>query len=521
MKLIDKVIDKVRILTEWTSGDRTSDEVSNCMDAHSLTCLLQLANGGDPSAQAKLGCEIEEKDWDVMQALQTRRLAVLGAPWKCLPAKGQEEDPRAIEIAEKAEEMLGAISGGEAIGAENTIGLDGLLEHLLKAILPGYSIAEIIWEPGGASISGFLPREPAQVTFENSKLPLLKVEQGDAIALEPNKWVWHCHNTSSGDKTRGGLIRPLGWMFLIWSLGIRDLARFVEKFGMPFMVARVDQDNWDKNRFTILDMIKNFGSDGGGVFGKGVETEVVQASNNGGEIYFTLLEYFYEAKTRCILGQLASSSDASGMSNGGAQDEVRRDILAADQKSLGRTITQDILTPWTAFVFGPDAPVPSFEIGEEETDDLASLCEIVSKLRQAGYAATPEWVTNTFNIPIVEIAASSEEALSLVGERPLSPQRLASTLMAQRIRPTSATAMASMLDPLGPVLDEMLSNLPEDGDEIALAAWRDTAVERLESDALWDALDPSALTELLTNAMLSGNANGREEAIANIKETTR
>ena len=88
---------------------------------------------------------------------------------------------------------------------------------------------------------------------------------------------------------------------------------------MPFVVAKVDRNAWENERGVMRNLIRSFGPNGGGVFTKSTELELLQASNSGGDVYFKLLEYTSKAITKVILGQLASSSESGGLSGGERQ----------------------------------------------------------------------------------------------------------------------------------------------------------------------------------------------------------
>jgi phage gp29-like protein len=251
---------------------------------------------------------------------------------------------------------------------------------------------------------GFAPGPAGAITFQNDQHPRLATStQPLGLPLAPAKFVFHKHRARSGDAARGGLIRPLGWMYLFQSVGMKDLMRFAEKFGMPFVSARVDDSAWEKDRAKIAYLVRNFGSDGGGVFSKAVELELLESGGQGGgDVYFKLLQYFGDAKTKVILGQTASSGDAGGFSKGQAQSAVRQDILEADCQALAATIRSDVLRPWVAFNFGADAPVPVVEFDCAPPEDLKGKAEMVGTLATAGYQADPEWVEKQFGVPLMK-----------------------------------------------------------------------------------------------------------------------
>jgi len=402
-------------LVRWEDSDRSESDESRALTPTRLDSIFREANAGTASAQARLAAEIEEKDWDIAQALGTRRAAVEGIDWKCQPAI--EDDSLAKEIADAAQKMLGGITAEE----HEDLSFDGCIDHMLTAILPGYAWLEIMWAAGGAAVRSFAAGITSGIKFKATQEPLIVTRDKPlGRPMAPNKFVFHKHKARSGDATRGGLIRPLGWMYLFANLGVKDLVRFVEKFGMPFVVARLDDNSWEKDRNRIKYLVQNFGSDGGGVFSKAVELELTQAASNDGSVYFQLLDYFGAAKTKVILGQTATSGDAGGFSKGQAQADVRQDILEADCDAIAVTVRRDVLRPWTMFNYGADAPVPVFKFNCEPPEDLKDKADVVKTLFEAGYQVSVEHVQEQFGMPVTlkaDLPSSGADGVALVGEK--------------------------------------------------------------------------------------------------------
>ena len=389
-------------LTQWEAADRWRPEQSNALSPSKLGAIFTRANQGDPTAQAKLAEEILEKNWDIRHAVGTRAAAVAGIRVSCVAA--DPEDARAVEIAAAAEAMLEAVE--PARDRQGDCSFPRLLASMSGALLPGYDCAEIQWAEGGTRIEAFSPLPRDAVTFSMSQQPLIATTATPTgLPLTPNKFIFHRPGGMRGDATRGGLIRPLGWLHLFANLGIKDLARFVEKFGMPFVLAKLDENAWKTERNTIADLIRNFGSDGGAVFSKAVEVEMLDARgmNSSGQIYFRLLEYTGQCVTKVVLGQTATSSDGGGFSADNAQSAVRQDLLESDCADLAATIRADVLRPWTHWNYGPDAPVPMLHFDCQPPADKKQQATIAGDVAQRmGFELDGGWVESTFGVVLAK-----------------------------------------------------------------------------------------------------------------------
>ncbi len=496
-----------RRLIQWENTDRSIPESTRSLTPSRLDELFRQANAGDPRAQARMALEIEEKDWDVSAHLQTRSLAVQGIPFSFQPPPGSEESAEARKVCDVLSKAIPTDLLAKAI------------EQMMTALLPGYDCQEILWGPGGASVIGFQPVEKALITFQSSQAPLLvSTNYPEGRPLLPRKFIWHVHRTRSGDPARGGLIRPLGWMFLFSSLGIKDLLRFVEKFGMPFVSARIDDNAWEKDRNKIAYLIRNFGSDGGAVFSKAVELEMLEGRTDSGDLYFRLLDYFGAAKTKVILGQTATSGDSGGLSKGMPQENVRKDLLQADCNAIAATVRSDLLRPICLFTFGPNAPVPVLQFQLDEPADLVSRSQVILNLRNAGHTAKRDWVEKTFCVELEE-TTSPQPVLALRAERTANRQAIAMAAQAADEKIVASTLEAlttsgdldGLVTPITEALEEALAGLPESDptpeQEEAFKARFAALLETIPS--LSERLDTAALEQRLFEAMVGGDANGR------------
>ncbi|MBO7088591.1 MAG: DUF935 family protein [Lentisphaeria bacterium] len=362
--------------------------------------ILEAANEGDIAELAIAAREIQERNWEVILAMQVRKRAVTGLDWTVEPGDARSSSKRA------AEAFADALRGcGAEPGLASFHGLTGLL---MDAVIAPLAAAEIVWGPGG-SLCGFKPVGGWHFTYRGSETPLLTTtDHPEGIPLPPAKFIVHTHG-NAGDPARAGLIRTLLWLHVFQNYPVKDLVSFVERYGMPFVVAKVDRNAWENERGVMRNLIRSFGPNGGGVFTKSTELELLQASNSGGDVYFKLLEYTSQAITKVILGQLASSSDSGGLSGGDAQSRVRSDLLEADARALEATIRTQLAVPWTRFNFGDAAAVPVLRFRDSAQEDRAVFAGIVETLHRAGLDADPAEISARFGITLTRPGRTEDE----------------------------------------------------------------------------------------------------------------
>lgn len=371
-------------------SDRAESDVSRGMIPEKLDAIMRAANSGDTEDQCRLCNEILEKDAEIAQAVSTRTAAVVGAGWHIEPGT---QDPAAQRAADALRKELESIDGGN----DN---FDELIEWLETAILPGFAVAEILWRAGG-SIAGFHPIEQQYFSFTDGFDPLLITsDRPEGIAIPRERIVCHRFRAHGTDAARGGLIRPLAWMYCFANLNEKNLLSFVERYGMPFLIVKADEETYKKERNNLKRLIRNFGSCGGGIFTRNVEHELLQAANTDGNVYFRLKDYYQAAVNRLVLGQTASSGDGGGLSGDNAQDKVRRDILKSDCRRIMRTVGAQICVPWCEYNFGPEVPAPKLVMECDPPEDKLQIAQTLQALAGAGLEPDPEEMSKRFGFTL-------------------------------------------------------------------------------------------------------------------------
>lgn len=527
-------------------ADRLESDASRDLTPEKVDAVMRAANRGDVTEQCRLAAELEEKNWDIAHAVQTRRNAVRGVEFSIEPA---DKSARAKRIAEEFEEALSDAGDSDELDT-----FEDLIADLMSSLIPGFAASETVW---GANheLLGFKFVEPRHFTYRGApRIPRLLVDgEPDGIEIPYGKMVFHNHRVRSGDPARGGLIRPLAWMHCFSRINWADLLRFIERHAMPFVVAKVDEQSWKKERGTLKNLIRSFGPDGGGVFTKATELELLQAANNTGDVYFKLLEYVGMAVTKIVLGQTATAGDGGGWSKDDAQSQVRQDILEADCDAVAATVKARLAAPWTLFNHGQDAPVPFMKFHYEPPEDLKKTAEVVKTLYEGGLETDETEMSEKFGMKLTrrkDMAEKSPEtapvapsggntgkeadASALSSDTPSNPPSKSLLALASQ-----AILALSAEDVDGDEISELARNaVREFRDNGGAEAWLgelqaviDEAVEEpdgrtasrkimaltAEDPELLDKLNDGPLAELLEKTIFAAAATGKAEKVGALK----
>ena len=344
------------------------------LNLRSIRRIFRDADDGVPGELAGLFARLQEYDPNMAAHLQTRFLSVLACDWSI-----QGEDP--VRVAE-AEQIL------------NRAGIRRLIAHLLGAVVHGYAGAAVIWGEGGNSIRSFRLIDPVNFVFDKLGNPALLTFDGREKALaeyHENQFVFLRHASP--------LLRPLVWLFFFKYYAMRDRARYLERFGIPFIAAKIRNEDFESAeiRTELMLSLSKLGSDGVGLLNEGAEMQIMHAGGSASADYQSWLDYLDTLSTRLILGQTATSSGGTGFNNGSVQEHVRRDLIEADCRLLMESVQYSVLEPLERYKWGTEGTL-RFQLDYAGNEDLDRKAQMVEKLSNAGVKIAPDWIEKTFNV---------------------------------------------------------------------------------------------------------------------------
>ena len=324
-------------------------------------------------------------DDEISTALDTRREALLGTPWRL-------ED------------------GGETLSAQSEFIRQTLEPHVEKMLgacmeaLPyGYSVQEAIYvalPPGSGGTIGlaeitekpfewFIPRLDGTVLYKTLSNP-----QG--IETDPRKYFLTARRQTYRNPYGEALFSRLYWPWLFRSQGWRFWVKWLERFGTPMLVGETQGDA--KAMATAL---ASAVQDAVAAVGMGDKVSIAEAKGQGGAF-----EGFERATCariqKLILGQTLTtdSGGSSGSSGsyalGNVHNEVRIDRRNADIRMCRGVVQRLIGVLWALNKFTPGKE-PKFVL-EDDTGLEADRAERDAKLGQyCGVHFTTEYLTRVYD----------------------------------------------------------------------------------------------------------------------------
>lgn len=353
-----------------------------------IATILNQAKTGDAREQSQLFKMLQDKDPIISAHLQTRKQAVQSVEWNITGGEGDYKRSEVTKILQDA-------------------GIDELIKHLSDAVAVGYSGAGIQWKMGGGDIDGFTFINSDNWIFDEYGNVGLTNYQGSDIVISDKSSPWndififHKYMLRPGIASEGGLLRNLAQYSFFKSEAVGNFARFLEKYGMPLLSTTIPKSDFENSsiRNRIKNILKNFGSDGAAVMAEGSKIENLAGSTAANAPIFTaFIDEMNKNITLAILGQEATSGVAGGLSKGGAQENVRLDLLSGDCKALSETINRQLVShleynKWASKEL-------KFVMNYEPAEDIKTLAEKINAAKSLGFDPPKDWVEEKFKMPL-------------------------------------------------------------------------------------------------------------------------
>ncbi|KJZ08060.1 Mu-like prophage FluMu protein gp29 [Marinomonas sp. S3726] len=469
-----------------------------------LAAIMAEAERGNLISQCELAEDIEEKDGHVFSELQKRRRVLLGLDWQIVAPR----DASKAELADVA--MLTEMM-------EDRTDLEDLVFNLSDGILKGYSNLELEWQiVEKLRIPKCNWRDPAwfQTHPTNRNELRLRDSTYEGAELQPFGWLSHKHAAKSGYVGRSALVRVLAWPFLFKNYSVRDLAEFLEIYGLPLRLGKYPTGASAKEKSTLLQAVMSIGHNAGGIIPRGMDIDFQEAAKGASDPFEAMMNWCERTQSKAVLGgTLTSQADGKSSTNalGNVHNEVRQELRDSDAKQIAATITRDLIYPLYALncrsYSGPHR-IPRFEFDLSEPEDIAHYAEHMSKLVEMGMQIPVSWVTEKLQIPEPK---EGEAVLTYSNNNP-SPQAALAALK---------EGQQNQLDPEDAELNALVKNIQSQSAElntatlnqIRIAIDNATSLESLLEQLMVLPIELDDMADVLGQALSVANLAARYDAI--------
>lgn len=479
-----------------------AEHPSNGLTPPRLASILRTAEQGDIKAQCELFQDMEEKDAHLLAEIGKRRRALTTVDWSVVPPR----NPSAQEQAEA--DWLNEV-------LQDLPDFEDLLFDLLDAIGKGFAGIELSWARYGKEWvpDAFNYRETSWFQLDPETRTELRLRDGSmqGEALQAFGWIMHQHKAKSGYVARGGLYRVLAWPYLFKNYAVRDLAEFLEIYGLPVRLGKYPSGAGDAEKATLLRAVVNIGHNAAGIIPQGMEIDFKDAAKGTHEPFDWMVQWAEKSMSKAILGgTLTSQADGKTSTNalGAIHNEVRHDLLLSDAKQIATTLRQYLLYPLLVLNKGGDRDprrLPRFQFDLVEPEDLGTYAEALPKLVGAGMEIPLRWAHDKLRIPLPSKGDVVLGATVPVSE-PVAATRMAALKTQQQADPIDdlAEQMASDWQPV----QAMMAPVQQ-----LLASCKSIEEFRQRLPEVIPQLDEKQVTELIAQGLFAGTLSGRTGAV--------
>lgn len=472
-----------------------------------LARIMDAAEQGDIQSQHELFLDIEEKDGHVFAEMSKRKSALLTVDWDIVPPRNAsaKEKKSAAYIKEL---ML------DVPDFEDTT------KDCLDAVGHGFACLEISWQMLGKE---WLPQKiehRPQGWFQTDRETRTELRLRDGsmngVALQPFGWITHIHKAKSGYLARAGLHRVLAWPFLFKNYSLRDLAEFLEIYGLPLRLGTYPQGSSEDEKNTLMQAVLSIGHDAAGIVPEGMMIDFKEAAKGASDPYQAMIDWSERTQSKAILGgTLTSQADGKTSTNalGNVHNEVRHDLMISDARQLAGTLTRDLVYPLYALNVGGiedirRCPRLVFDMGGAE--DLGLYADALPKLVDVGLTVPVSWAREKLRIPQPE----GDEPVLMRAQLAIPPDAAPTPATASLTKIAAATATQD-LDEFDVFAEELSGDWERLTDPLVspileLAA-NSTSYEEFQAGlaGLIQSMGTDKLAEALAQAQFAANVYGR------------
>lgn len=484
--------------------------------------LLTQAEAGNMNAMLALFEDMEERDLHLLAEMSKRKRTVAKLDWSIKAPKNADANEQ--KYTEVISELMGIIENFEDIITDS-----------LDAIGKGFSCHELHWVREGNvwlinDMQWHVPQRFIIDPFNQRELLLAGNGLGDDEPLWENAWLVHTHKAKSGYLVRGGLHRALVWSYVFKNYSVRDLAEFLEIYGLPLRLGTYPAGATDGEKLTLLRAVMEIGHRAAGIIPQGMMIDFKEAAKGSSDPFMDMIKWCEMSQSKAILGgTLTSQADGKSSTNalGRIHDDTRIEIRDSDAKQLAASLSRDVIGALMRINYPNVSPrrYPKFVFDLAETEDIGVYSEALPKLVSIGMQIPAPWAHKRLGIPMVsgdESVLSMAQANKPTNQAPLTAQLPAVAMMNQsqtdKSIPAETTAESQRMA-LENGLDALISN-----DMLGQIGQRLTAgmVEKLQGfDSFEEALgylsdnvpDNPALLASLTQMIAISTAMGIDDQL--------
>lgn len=281
---------------------------------------------------------------------------------------------------------------------ENVVMYD-IISALLDACFYGYSVLEIIWEirNNHYRIKNIIPRPYYWFGFNKDGELIFRGENIKEEKVPYGKFIMSRHFPSYENPYGLRLLSRCLWSVAFKKGGVKFFARFLEKYGMPFVVANAVAGASRQEKEIMARDLYAMVQDAVAVLPAGAEVQLHSATANQADIFNSYIDRWDKSIAKILQGQTLTSDigDTGSYAAANTHKSVSDDIARADMMMVTSSLNE-LFWIYTKLNFGENVPAPNFSYIDNE--DLHLRAELDSKLYNMGVRFNDEYIEQVYGV---------------------------------------------------------------------------------------------------------------------------
>jgi phage gp29-like protein len=400
MTPIQKLLSLIIPVKRKSDYNRRFDPPSNNEpDIDAVSNAITSAESGNMRPFVQLVKQMLSADGHIQTETAKRKLALLGDPMTMLPASKSAVDVAAAKYCKAWADDYSGFTDAMLWALDGQVWPQSTSE---KHFVPGTNGRRFDLE--------LSPVDPALWDYTEGDFRIQDVAgdgspTGSATLPDPAQyWTYRGHLSTLSDQ-RGGPARPLLFLHFMSHCSWHWWGRFLERFGAPFMVGKVDNmdsDETDRLEAAFSQATRVFGV----VVSRNTELELLEGkATDGSRAYEASMQWCQREKSKIILGQYGTTEGvASGLNGDTASklDKVRGEFRAWDNFRLGASLRSNVLRQFMRVNGIPGSPPTPFwgDIGADQNAVAGDLLVNLAKIGILPAEGAVETLSQAVGIPL-------------------------------------------------------------------------------------------------------------------------
>jgi phage gp29-like protein len=294
-------------------------------------------------------------DAHVSSCIQSRKAGVLSLEWDITNADSY--------IIEDVKDML------------QELDIYQIITDILEATLYGYKPLEVFWryENNKIIVKDIIGKPSDWFIYDDLNiLKFLHKDSMDGIIAPAFKIIVARHNASYTNPYGESVLSRCFWAWFVKKEVFKFWTKFAEKYGMPFMVGKLEGAPDDESLDEFRDALDTLLQDGTIAIPDGKDIQSFQTNQTSAtEAYEKLLSFCNAEISKSVLSQTLTTEqgDKGTQALGTVHQTVRKDVVDSDKK-LVESVFNTVIK-WYVRMNYPDIAPPLFVMFEEEDVDQA------------------------------------------------------------------------------------------------------------------------------------------------------